>query len=486
MLSLFGRPSQLLLRACTATSGAPSCPAPLTAACIPSATSSATVIQVRTVKRQRTTPKLPIPLGRLAYQKEHFMTPEDRTQLDGELSEVSVFDGQKGVLYKSIVDELAAEHIRYIPRIAPIAVSYLYSVCQNTDELAAVMMLHKRYRSSSSDLGGGSHSISHNAVIACLRLGQLDTALDLLMNKYEYSVWPPAATYTQLLDYALAKYQENPDLLTEVYEAAFTVMRDGVDLTPTLASLCVTALSIHDPNDAGSEDEVTDPPVPYTQANVPGWTEKEYKDSRDLPHWANQLETRHERLAAAVHLVKQQHEAGHRILPVAYSYLVSTLGKLGQHEKLLDVLTMAVEDGALTSQLEGLKKQLTQAASREDMVELLKKMSSGDGEEESGEEKAAAATSPFDGLVVSLPTTPSSLAHTTDGMTQVPVVDGLSVNMTGEGISGEKKMKSYYSWIPVTTFTRWRKNVTFKVRSTYKMPPRRVLNSETHRLNDAL
>lgn len=47
-----------------------------------------------------------------------------------------------------------------------------------------------------------------------------------------------------------------------------------------------------DPSEAGAEEEVTDPPVPYTQPNVPGWTEKEYKDSRDLPQWANQLEVR--------------------------------------------------------------------------------------------------------------------------------------------------------------------------------------------------
>ena len=40
-----------------------------------------------------------------------------------------------------------------------------------------------RFRASEGDLGGGSHSISHNAIVACLRLDQHETALDLLMDK---------------------------------------------------------------------------------------------------------------------------------------------------------------------------------------------------------------------------------------------------------------------------------------------------------------
>ena len=40
-----------------------------------------------------------------------------------------------------------------------------------------------RFRASEGDLGGGSHSISHNAIVACLRLDQHEIALDLLMDK---------------------------------------------------------------------------------------------------------------------------------------------------------------------------------------------------------------------------------------------------------------------------------------------------------------
>lgn len=45
-----------------------------------------------------------------------------------------------------------------------------------------------RFRWSYGDLGGGSHCIGHNAVVACLRLDHPGTALQLLMDKVHLHV----------------------------------------------------------------------------------------------------------------------------------------------------------------------------------------------------------------------------------------------------------------------------------------------------------
>ena len=50
-------------------------------------------------------------------------------------------------------------------------------------ESLVFLVLSCRFRISSSELGGGTHSISHNAIVACLRLDLPHLALDLLMNK---------------------------------------------------------------------------------------------------------------------------------------------------------------------------------------------------------------------------------------------------------------------------------------------------------------